>query len=897
MTFLREWWHRLGATIRGGRSDEDLAEELRAHAAMAAAHGHPDAGAAQAMEAFRDQRGVPWIEVLVRDLRYGARLLGRTPGFTIVAVVSLALGIGANAAIFHLIDAVRLRSLPVANPGELVEIRPDGNQAYGSYQGLNARATYPLWQQLRASQQALSSLAAWGDATFFVGRGAGARPVHALWVSGDLFNVLGVVAERGRLIADVDDRRGCGAGVTVISHAFWQSHFGGSESVIGQTVTMAERQFTVIGVTPPGFTGLEVGQAFDVALPTCSAELWGIALDRRDLWWLSLVGRLKPGWTLGQASAHFQGLSQGALEATVIDGYNAALTEGYRKLRFSAIPAGRGVSRLRGAYGTSLSLLLGLTALLLLITCGNLATLLLARAGARERELTVRAALGASRRRLVLQMFVESLLLAGVGGVLAVPVAVLSSQALVRFLGTAASPLSLNLATDWRLIAFIAAVAALTAFIFGCLPAVRVSFVQPGGAVTLVVRRVTLDRHRARFQRGLVAFQVAVSLVLIVSAFSFIQTFRNLASVPLGFGEDGTVAVTFYDLASRDLPPEQKVVFQQRLNDAIRAIPGVLSAASSTHVPLASGNWSHFFRVRGVANDERRPSRFAYVDPEYFRTLGIPVVAGRGFRPSDTATSKPVIVINESFVRNHLVDRDPIGAVIDRLEEPGYPPASYEVVGVVGDTKYADMRDESFWYGDQGGPMPPIAYVPLAQNPVPYAWWPVIVHAESGTAIATAITEQVQRLNPDIAVDVTELKTEVRQVLSGDRMTAWLAGAFGALAILLVAIGLHGLIAYLAVSRTSEIGIRLSLGSTRSEIVRLVLRDSVWMIAIGVAIGVPSALLAMRAASALLFGLSPTSVPIVTASVIALAVVAAAAGALPAWRASRLDPAVVLRAE
>ena len=313
-------------------------------------------------------------------------------------------------------------------------------------------------------------------------------------------------------------------------------------------------------------------------------------------------------------------------------------------------------------------------------------------------------------------------------------------------------------------------------------------------------------------------------------------------------------------------------------------------------MPLSDGDWSHFFRVNGAASDERRPSRFAYVDPEYFRTLRIPLLAGRGFRTSDTTTSKPVILVNESFVHNHLAGRAPIGAVIDRLEEPGYPPTSYEVVGVVGDTKYREMRDESFWYGDQGGPMPPIAYVPIAQNPLPFAWAPVLVHLGPGAATA-AVTEQVRHLNPEIAVNFVELNAEVRQILSGDRLTAWLAGAFGVLALLLVTIGLHGLIAYLAVSRTSEIGIRLSLGSTRAEIVRLVLRDSVWMIAIGVAIGVPSALLAMRAAGALLFGLSPASVPILTASVIALAVVAAAAAALPAWRASRLDPAVVLRAE
>jgi hypothetical protein len=312
---------------------------------------------------------------------------------------------------------------------------------------------------------------------------------------------------------------------------------------------------------------------------------------------------------------------------------------------------------------------------------------------------------------------------------------------------------------------------------------------------------------------------------------------------------------------------------------------------------LSDGTWSHFFRVVGATDDERRPSRFAYVDPEYFRTLGIPLVAGQGFRASDTAASRPVMVVNESFVRSHLAGREPIGTVVRRVAEPDYPEAAFEIIGVVGDTKYGGMRNESYWYGDVDGPMPPIAYVPLAQDPVPYAWWPVIVRATPGAAVTAAIADQVRHLNPDIAVDFVEMRAEVRQRLLAERMTAWLAGAFGVLAMLLVTIGLHGLIAYLAVSRTSEIGIRLSLGSTRAQIVRLVLRDSASMIGIGVAIGVPLAVLSMRAAKVLLFGLSTTDVPIVVAAVVALAAVAAVAGAIPAWRAARLDPAIVLRAD
>jgi putative ABC transport system permease protein len=897
MSRLREWAERLWSTLRPGRSDADLAEELRAHMDLATDRGRRETGAAQAMEALRDQRGLPWLDTFGRDLHYSARVLRRSPIFTIVAVLSLALGIGVNAAIFQLIDAVRLRSLPVSNPQDLVEIRPNDVHRFGSYQGFNAQATYPLWQQIRTAQRAFSTVEAWGDTQLVVGRGGGEqRPARGLWVSGNLFSLLGIDAERGRLISASDDRRGCAAGPAVISHGFWQSYFGGSESVVGQTIRVADEPFTVIGVTPASFTGLEVGQTFDVALPTCAEERIGPTLDQRDRWWLSLVARLPPGWSLEQATSHLQSLSPGVFGATVPEGFTAELTNGYRKLRLMAIPGGRGVSRLRDTYGSSLSLLLGLTGLLLLITCGNLATLLLARASARERELAIRAALGASRRRLVSQMLIESLLLAVAGAALAVPVAVTSARTLVAFLETPANQVTLSLSTDWRVTAFVAIVAMVTVLLFGCIPAMRVSFIQAGAAMTRTSRRLTLDRHRARFQRALVAIQVAVSLVLVVSALMFVQTFRRLAAVDVGFAQDGTAAVVFSDPTVHALPAEQKVALQRQLTEAIQRVPGVHAAASSTFVPLSGDLWSHFFRVQGWAADRQSVSRFAYVDPEYFSTLGIPLRAGRTFSPSDDARSRQVLIVNESFVRNHLNGRDPVGTVIRRLTEPGYPESDFEIVGVVGDAKYGDLRDEDCWCDAGYTPMVPTAYVPMAQLSNRYGWTPVIVRVSSA-AVASSIVSEVKRMNPEMALTFFELKSLIHQRLAGERIVAWLAAAFGGLALLLVIIGLHGLIAYLAVTRTTEIGIRLSLGSTRAEIVKLVLSDSAWMIAIGMTAGVPLALVTMRAVDALLYGLSPTDVPTITAAVAVLAMIAAVAGAFPAWRASRLDPNVVLRAE
>ena len=726
------------------------------------------------MDALRDQRGLPWLENVARDVRYGLRVLRRSPVFTTVAVLSLALGIGANAAIFHLIDNVRLRSLPVPNPRELAEIRLDGPDAFGIYDGVYARATYPLWEQIRSHQEAFSGVFAWGNAQLIVGRGSEARPARGLWASGELFPVLGLVAARGRLLAAADDRPGCGAQAAVISYGFWQSHFGGAESVVGQAVTVLEQTFTIVGVAPPAFSGLEVGQTFDVALPLCSAELFGYRLEQRDRWWLTVMGRLRPDWTVARANDHMRALSPDVLDATVPLDYEKALTDAYRGLHFGVLPAGRGVSRLRDAYGPSLLLLLGLTGLVLLITCGNLATLMLARATARHREIAVRAAIGASRARLVSQMACESVLVAIAGALLAVPAAVLAGRTLVAFFGTPANPVSLSLTADWRLIAFIGSTAILSAIAFGIIPAWRVSVVQPMSA--LVSRGVTVDRFRARFQRGLVAAQVAVSLVLMVSALMFVQTFRNLATVETGFEQDGTMAVWFFDLAAGALAVEQKVAFQEQLTSAIRAVPGVVAAASSTHVPLSGGTWSHFFRIPGAAQDERKASRFAYVDGAYFDTLKIPVRAGRSFTALDTARSLRVTVVNESFARSHFGGLNPVGMRIRTAVEADFPETTYEIVGVVGDTKYGDLRDEDCWCEAGSVVMPPIAYVPIAQNPRPYAWSPVMVRVAPGASgVTPAIAAQVARLNPGIVVEFTDLEV-VRRAATHQRTDYGVAG-------------------------------------------------------------------------------------------------------------------------
>jgi predicted permease len=439
---LERWRHviplRVRSLFRRQDVDRELDEELRYHVEQqielnieqGMSPTQARAAALRAMggvetrkEECRDQRGLALLDNTLRDVRHAARLLLRSKLFTSVAISSLALGIGANAAIFQLIDLVQLRSLPVANPQELAEVRVNGVRNFGVSDGFNSEITYPLWEQIRDHQQPFTGMFAWGRFQPLAGRGADARRVRALWASGEFFSVLGVAPERGRLLSASDDRRGCGAGPVVVSHAFWQRYFGGRESAIGSRLPILDQSFTVVGVTPASFTGLEVGRTFDVIVPVCSVALWGNATDQRHYWWLTVMGRLKPGWTLAGASDHMRTLSPSLIDATVPLGYSAESTARYRAFRLGALPAGRGVSWLRLDYGTSLWLLLGMTGLVLLITCGNLATLMLARASARQREVTLRVAIGASRQRIISQLLIESLVVGAIGAAFSVPVA------------------------------------------------------------------------------------------------------------------------------------------------------------------------------------------------------------------------------------------------------------------------------------------------------------------------------------------------------------------------------------------------------------------------------------------------------------------------------------------
>src|SRR5262245_1351536 len=899
---IRHWFYtvplRLRSLFRRARVEQELDEELRYHldrqieeliakgltpteARYAALRAL--GGIEQRKEECRDMRRVNLIENTLQDLRYAGRTLRRSPGFTAVSILSLALGIGANAAIFQLLNAIRLRSLPVANPQELAEVRvAGGNGGYGVQTGVNSELTYALWERIRERQEAFSGIFAWGNANFSVGQGAEAQRVRGLWVSGDLFPALGVKPAHGRLFTAADDRRGGqSAAGAVISYEFWQSCLGGEDSAIGKTLIVLGQPLIVIGVTSPEFFGLEVGKSFDVALPVCTRAG---ALDRLDFFWLVVMGRLKPGWTLAQASAHLNAISPGIFEETAPPGYSSSITEIYRNFRLTALPAGQGVSRLRTTYGTSLWLLLGITGLVLLIACANLANLMLARANSREREIAVRVALGASRGRLIRQTLSESLLLSGSGAALGAGLAQLMSRVLISFLNTEGAILRLDLSSDWRVLAFTASIAVLTCIVFGIAPALRASQIEPVSAMRSGGRGLT-NRERYSFQRFFVIGQIAISLALLVGALLFVRSFRNLITLDAGFRQNGILFVDT-DFERLRLPRERIVQFQTDLLEQIQSLPQVESAATSTCKPLAGPCWSQGVRVPGAQGEQEGGSRFTYVSPGYFKTMEIPVLAGRDFNDFDRATSRQVVLVNQTFARRFFANRNPIGAPVRSVAEPNFPETLYEVIGVVKDTKYANLRED----------IPPITYVPAAQHPSPGPWANVVIRSSAPLSeVINEVRRKVGALSPAITVQFKVFETQIREGLIQERLMAWLAGFFGILAAVLAMIGLYGVISYMNLRRRNEIGIRLALGATRADIVLLILREMSALLLIGLGIGTVVSLAATQGASALLFGLAPHDVPTMLVSACLLAAVAGLASFLPALRASRVDPMVALR--
>jgi predicted permease len=885
---------RLRSLVSGTSLDRELDEELRDHierqteANIASGMNPADArtmavralsGVEQRKEECRDARGISPIENLLRDLRLAIRQLRKQPGFTLTAVASLALGIGANTAIFQLLNALSLRTLPVRAPHELVEMRLTGDGRAGRHTGRNRQISLPQYDELLVRQQAFSSLLAFGDTRFNLSTTGEVQYVDGIWVSGNFFDTLGVTPAIGRLIGPADDVKGCGA-VAVISYALWQSRFGGRADIVGQTVPGPGTAVPIIGVTSPEFFGVEVGRQFSVAMPNCVS-----GNTRRDHWWLAAIGRLKPGWTAPQAQAHLQGILPEVQRAAMPD-FRSDWRAEYEKMTVQVVDASAGVSPLRRSYARPLWVLMAVAGLVLLIASVNLANLLLARATARRQEFAIRLAIGGTRGRVLQQVLTESLLLAALGSIAALGVAFAVSQSIPPLISTVVDRVHLDLSMDWRVFAFTAAAGLGTALVFGLAPALRLARtpVVSGG-------RNAAANEGARLRRWLVAAQIAVTLVLLFGGLLFLRTFRNLSMQELGFGERGVVIANIFFLEASQPPAKRSDTFRE-LDSRLRAMPGVVSIAEAYTTPLGGS-----FSDTDIEIDHKFVGN-AYVNrvsPGYFATLGTRILSGRDFDARDTRGSTAVAIVTQSFSDAYLKgagvgahfkipdDRD--GASPQHAGK--HPGTEYEVVGVIADTKYMDIREVQ----------PRILFTPSAQIPDPPSLtrrYVIRAGAAPAQTIA-AISSTVAAFDPTATIRYAMLDTQVSEAMLQERLMARLSAIFGGVALLLAIVGLYGVVSYSVASRRAEIGVRVALGASRPRILSMILGDVGRIMAIGVVAGGVLALAAGRGIGSLLFGLQPDDVATFVMAAGVLLVAGFLSAAWPARRAAGIDPVSALR--
>lgn len=817
-------------------------------------------------------------------MRNALRSLRATPLVSLVAVLSLALGIGANTAMFSILDSLLLRALPVRDPGRLVLLRLGTQQTSW---------TNPIWEQIRARGDLFDGVLAWGTTRFNLASSGPSDFVRGIFASGSFFDVLGVPPHVGRTLTASDDRRGGGPDgpVAVISDAFWRKHFGGARDVIGRTLRLDRVAFTIVGVTGPGFFGPDVGRGFDVVVPLGTEPLIrgrDSALDQRSYWWLNVMGRLKSGQTLAQAEAALRGVQPQIRQATIPANWRPDQLKYYLSDAFGLDPAATGPSYLRERYQRPLEAMMVVVGLVLLIACANIANLLLARATARRRELSIRLALGASRVHLARQLLSESLLLSGLGALAGLVFARWGSALLVQQLSTRTNAIVLDLALDWRVLGFTAAVAIATAMLFGTVPALRAARVGPNEALKEQGRGV-VGGGRLWFGHTLIVVQVALSLVLVVAAGLFVHTFSALVNRDLGFDRNPVLVVNVDALRTHTLPADRASLYE-RVRQAVATLPGVASTAGSVVTPVSGSTWMYTVTVPDGLEVPKGSSATVYVNqitPDWFRTYGTPIVAGRDFNAGDRIDAPAVAMVNEAFVRARIGAGNPIGRRIVQPSSPSNPRPPLEIVGVVGDAVYRSLRD----------PVPPTMYVPLAQVKEPSSSIGLSVRAAGGSPaqLAHSITAALADVDPDLTLTFRPLADVVNASLVQERVVALLSGFFGALALLLAGLGLYGITSYAVGRRRTEMGIRLALGAQPGAVLWLVLRRVSLLVLGGIAAGAGVSFWAGRFVLTLLYGLTPRDPLTLAAAALVLVVVGATAGWLPARRAARTDPASVLR--
>jgi predicted permease len=904
MKWLAEIARRLKMLVHRRQFDADLAEEMRLHLELRQQE-HMDSGMTRddARAAARRRFGNPtvlkekshlawgwaWLENLVQDANYGVRAMRRSPGITMVALLSLALGIGANTAIFSLMDAVMLKSLAVKEPARLVLFGDGLDQ--GISDGFPNRwlYSYPFYREMQKKNQVFSDVAAAFSMTDrihgFVEGHSEAEPMNIQLVSGTYFPMLGVQAMLGRTLSEDDDRTEGGHPVAVVSYAWWTRNLARDGSVLGKRLTIGFTVFSIVGVAPQEFFGTKVGESPDIWIPlSMQKEIppgWNGYSDSM-FESLHLMARLKPGVSIAEANANANLLFQQILRGFAHAPRTNENLQKLDKTRVELNSMASGFSRLRWRFSEPLKVLMAVVGLVLLIACANIANLLLARSTARARELSVRQALGAGRSRLIRQLLTESLVLAVAGGALGIGFASVASHLLVRMVSDGREALQLRVPVDMSLLLFTLVVTLATALLFGTIPAFRATrlnltdALKDGGSFSGVMAK-------GRLAKALVVSQVALSLVLLVGAGLFVRSLGNLTNVDTGFKRENVIRMRI-DPSSVGYTEDARLIGMYRqVEERVSALPGVVAASFSIFT-FNEGTWNNRVWVQGnLAGHREDDVHHNAVGNGYFAAMGIPLLAGRTFRPQDTATSPQVGVISETMARTLFPAGLPIGQHYGRggPEHAG----DIEVIGVVKDVKYNSL-DEQTQLGD---------YLPYTQNVRYLNDFEVRYAGNPDTAIA-AIRQAIHDVDRTLPTsDVMTLDEQVARSTTNQRLLAQLSAFFGLLAVFLSCIGIYGLMSYVVSRRTNEIGLRMALGAERSQVLWSVMRESFWLVTLGIATGVPVALAGSRLISSLLYGLRASDPVTILAGVGVLSVVAALAGYLPARRASLLDPMSSLR--
>jgi predicted permease len=836
------------------------------------------------------------MESLLKDIRYGLRGLLKRPAFTIVALVILALGIGANTAIFTLINAVILKPLPVSKPEELVlfddlpnEGTSDGDPMTGQWH----RFSYSSYRYFREHDRSFQELSAFrsGESRVSVRRtdaqpGEPAQRASGHLVSGNYFAVMGVNAMQGRVLTNEDDSPAAHP-AAVISNGYWKQQLNGDTRVVGKDILLNGTGFTVVGIMPPQFFGERVRRSPDFWVPLSfqpQIELRESYLGNETVYWLNLLGRLKPGTTIEQAQASINvGLKQ-----FLTDQAGSQLTDnrrrGIQNTYILLAPGGRGLSGLRFFYSQALRMLMVIVGLVLLIACANVGNLLLSRAATRQAEISLRQALGASRGRLVRQLLTESLLLAVIGGVAGVLLAQWGVSLLVARLA-ATSPLDVK--PDSSVLLFTVGISLASGVLFGIAPAIRATRTD----LTSALKEKSTQGRRGRFNLGsvLVVSQVAVSLILLVGAGLFARSLIKLQQEDLGFNRDNVLLVSVDSRLAGYKPAELGSVYRQ-LYDRLSALPNVRSATLASYGPMSGRSSTSSLNLQGYTprQGEDMDVSDILIGPDYGETLGLPLLLGREIGLQDTGDSAKVAVINQVLAQSFFPNQNPLGRRISFKESA--EKAEIEIVGVIGDAKYGSAKEK----------VPRTVYRPILQVQDQSAYSSVLELRTAGDPLS--VTSEVRAAIAQVddklpVVNVTSLRNQTDEALRQERLIAQLVSFFGLLALALACVGLYGIMAHAVVRRTNEIGIRMALGAERRDIIWMVLSESLLLVGVGLAIGVPAAWGAAHLISSQLFGLNPSDpVTLLTAAVL-LTLVGALAGYLPARKAARVDPLVALRYE